>query len=295
MDDGIAVSLVQPLLQPIKMKQWQANLALDFWHESGRTYLARKKHDGPLVIQKTLYPEGQAICHGVIVHPPGGVASGDQLTLTVHVDEDANVLLTTPGAGKWYKSSGDEANQTLNFDVADNACLEWLPQENILFDASQVRWGTQVNLEKNAKYAAWEITCFGRQAQNEAWSNGAMHQNVAIKRDGRLIWQERANIAGSSGLLKSVTGLRGNTVNASFVVAAGAIPQTVLNACRDISTQMVLDLHAKKAVTALPEVVCARYVGQSSQQAKQYFEALWQVLRPWYLGTTVTRPRIWST
>lgn len=295
MDDGFPVGLVRPLLHPIKMKQWQANLALDFWHENGRTFLAKRKHEGPLVIQKTLYPEGQAVCHGVIVHPPGGVASGDQLTLRVNVEDGANVLLTTPGAGKWYKSIGGQAHQTLNFDVKNNACLEWLPQENILFDASQVCWGTQVNLEKNAKYVGWEITCFGRQAQNEAWSNGAMHQNVAIKRDGQLVWQERANVEGKNRLLQSVVGLHGNAVNASFIIAAGETPMTVLNACREMTASMVLDLHAKKAVTALPEVFVARYVGQSSQHARLYFERLWQILRPWYLGQAVTRPRVWNT
>lgn len=295
MDDGLPTSLVQPLLQSVKMKQWQAKLELGFKHENGRSYLAHKKHVGPLLIQKTLHPEGTALCHGIIVHPPGGVASGDQLTLCVDVENSANVLLTTPGAGKWYKTTGHEAQQTLNFQVKDQACLEWLPQENILFEAANVRWKTQVELQENAKFASWEVTCFGRQAQKEAWVTGGLHQNVAIKRDGRLIWQECLHAHGASQVMRSIVGMNGLPVNASFVVAAGAVPQKIIEACRALTANMALDLQAKKAVTVLPEVFVARYVGASAQHARHYFETLWQVLRPWYLGVEANKPRIWNT
>jgi urease accessory protein len=276
-------------------QNWQAKLTLTFSHVDGRSYLSKRIHYGPLVIQKTLHPEGEAVCHGVVVHPPGGVAGGDQLTIEANLENGASVLLTTPGAGKWYKANSKVASQQLVFNLEGDANLEWFPQENILFDGSQVKFSADIHLAQNSTYAGWEILCFGRQAQKECWNNGLLHQNIVIHRNGKLLWQESANLSPHHPLMQSLMGLAGNVISASFVVVAGLVPVEVLNACRAIQPKKTLDLQAKYGVSALPEVFVARYVGQSSQSAKQYFELLWSVLRPWYLKRQVVRPRIWNT
>jgi urease accessory protein len=277
------------------VNRWEAKLNLDFERQNGRSFLAKNLHVGPLVLQKTLYPEGEEVCHGVIIHPPGGVAGGDALTLSISLSDGASSLLTTPGAGKWYKANGHEATQSLKFDVQNHACLEWLPQENILFDGAQVKFSAEINLESEAKYAGWEILCLGRQAQGETWQSGSMHQNLAIRRNKALIWRECGALKPQHQLIKSMMGLGGNAVSASFVVAAGAVPQQVLLACQTMEVNLALDMHARYGVTALPEIFSARYVGQSAQSARQYFEQLWQILRPWYAARKVVRPRIWNT
>ena len=270
---------------------WQAELKLDFACRRDRTVLVKRVHHGPLVIQKVLYPESDAICHGVIVHPPGGVAGGDQLSLQVSMDEGARVLLTTPGAGKWYKSGGRNACQQLRFSLSADSCLEWLPQENILFDGADVHFAGDVVLEGNAAFAGWEILCFGRQASGERWQQGRLRQRLSIRRDGRLIWQEQANITPESRHMTSIAGLRGQVVSGSFVIAAAGVPREILETCRQVTMQT----EAIYGVTALPEVFSARYLGQSSQEARNYFESLWQVLRPWYGERAAVRPRIWAT
>ncbi len=296
MDDTPAlVNSSEPAQSQSGLKRWQACLNLAFAEKNARSYLAKNLHVGPLVLQKTLHPEGEAVCHGVIIHPPGGVAGGDALTLNVDVAPNAHALLTTPGAGKWYKANGRQASQHLQFNVQNNACLEWLPQESILFDGAQVKFSAEISLTEDASYAAWEILCFGRQAQQERWQTGSLHQNLTIRRDDMLIWNERNSLKPEHRLINSIVGLHGNAVSASFVVAAGAIPASVLAACREIQPKLALDLEAKYGITALPEVFAARYIGQSAQCARQYFEALWQILRPWYAGREMIRPRIWST
>jgi len=287
-------ALNSPLNQS-SVKRWEARLDLDFKDSQGRSYLAKRLHIGPLVIQKTLHPEGKAVCHGVVIHPPGGVAGGDELTLNVTLAEKAKVLLTTPGAGKWYKANGRFARQHLQFDLQDGACFEWLPQESILFNGSQVKLSSTVNLAPTATYAAWEILCLGRQAQCEEWLSGVMQQQVSIRRAGKLIWNERALLKPEQRTFASVVGLKGNAVTGSFVVAAGPLPVNVLDDCRAIKPQLALDPDAQYGVTALPEVFAARYAGQSSQCAKAYFEMLWACLRPWYAEREVVRPRIWNT
>ena len=96
---------------------WKARLSLHFQEQDSRTVLVQNRSDGPLVVQKPLYPEGGQVCHAIVVHPPAGMAGGDDLELNVDVRENAQVLLTTPGAGKWYRSAGPWASQHLRFRV----------------------------------------------------------------------------------------------------------------------------------------------------------------------------------
>ena len=296
MDDAYSINLTCPRQESLNDDgRWKASLALDFGTQATRTYLAKKQHVGPLVIQKTLHPEGDEVCHGIIIHPPGGVAGGDELTLKVTLAQNANVLLTTPGAGKWYKANNKVASQQLQFDLAENASLEWLPQENILFDGAMVDFSANINLAENAKYAAWEILCFGRQAKGERWNTGRLSQNLTIKRKDKVLWQERTMLMANDRFFDSLIGLGGNVISGSFVIAAGSVPATLLAECQQVQVVDKADIKARYGVTALPEVFSARYVGMSAPAARQYFERLWYILRPWYLSRAVTRPRIWNT
>src|SRR3989454_8877020 len=109
---------------------WKARLSLSFARDENRSVLARRSHEGPLVVQKPLYPEGEAVCHAIVVHPPGGIAGGDELELRVAAREAGHALLTTPGAAKWYRSAGPVARQRLDFEIGGS--LEGLPRGNNL-------------------------------------------------------------------------------------------------------------------------------------------------------------------
>ncbi|MDP8568764.1 urease accessory protein UreD [Methylophilus aquaticus] len=279
-----------PSLQVTGVKHWQARLELGFARRDARSYLAHRLHKGPLVVQKSLHPEGDDVCHAVVVHPPGGVAGGDALQLHVTLQAGARALLTTPGAGKWYKANGTRATQTLQFQLEAGSGLEWLPQETILFDAAEVGFSAEIQLAADATYAAWDIVCLGRQAQQEIWQRGVYQWHQRIHRNDQLIWNERAHMQADDLLKTSLVGLGDAAVFGTFLVCAGAVPAEVLQACRAITVA-----GAKVGVTALPDVLCIRYVGHASQQAKQYFEQCWQQLRPWYYQKPAIRPRIWNT
>src|SRR4029450_4697861 len=115
---------------------WHAKLSLDFRERDGRTVLAKREHTGPLIVQKTLHPEGAGVCQAIVVHPPGGIAGGDTLDVAVDVGAHAHAQLTTPGASKWYRSAAAFRRQTFEARVAANAILEWLPQEAIVLEGA---------------------------------------------------------------------------------------------------------------------------------------------------------------
>ena len=272
---------------------WQAALSLRYARRADKTVLTDRTHSGPLRVQKALYPEGAAVCHSIIIHPPGGIAGGDQLTINAALEQHAGALLTTPGASKWYRSSGATARQYLRFSVAENARLEWLPQENILYNQSQVELSSQIVLENNAGYVGWEIFCFGRTASGECYRQGAFRQKTEIFQNGKRLWNEFANIAGESALLLSPTTMAGFVVTGTMLVAGLEVDADTLAACRALEKTLPQPLLC--GISRLPQVLAARYLGNSSEQAKDYFVALWQVLRPRLLQRTAMPPRIWRT
>jgi urease accessory protein len=270
------MQLAEPVAQ-----SWKAALDLGFEYRAGRTVLAERRHDGPLVVQKPLYPEGEGVCHAIVVHPPAGIAGGDELELRTSVAAGAHALLTTPGAGKWYRSAGPWAAQRLRFDVA--GALEWLPQETIVFCGARAQLCTEVRLAADARYLGWEILCLGRTGSGEKFARGEMRLSTKVFRDGKLLWLERGRIEGGGMLLESAAGLQGRPVCATLVAAGDGFE---LAACRAIEGI---------AVTRLPGVLVARHLGDSSEQARRLFTQLWAVLRPALFGREAQVPRIWST
>lgn len=270
---------------------WQAYLKLVFAQQQAQTRLISREHHGPLVIQKLLQPQQDNVAHGVILHPPGGIAGGDRLQLSIALQPEAKVLLTTPGATKWYKSAGRLASQQVEIELADRTQLEWLPQENIVFDNAQVRLNTQVSLAATARFASWEIVSLGRRASGERWQQGAFSQRLTVYRQQQLIWSEATLLKPDSLMMTSAVGLGGQTVFGSLIVAAGKAPEAIVSRCREITVAVP----AQCGVSALPEIFVARYIGDCPQQARQYFEQLWRCLRPWYADRQAIRPRIWAT
>src|SRR5262245_51635908 len=144
---------------------WKASLGLRFSFSAGKTTLVEKKSEGPLVVQKPLYPEGPAVCHAIVVHPPGGIAGGDELALDVDAGDGASARLTRPGAAKWYRTRGPVAKQQLAFRVAGS--LEWLPRETIVFDGASAELDCGVELGADAAFVGWEVLCLGRRGSGE--------------------------------------------------------------------------------------------------------------------------------
>ncbi len=269
------------LADPVQ-SAWKAHLSLRFEKDGTRTVLAHRCADGPLAVQKPLYPEGPELCHAIVVHPPGGIAGGDELLLETKTQKAAAALLTTPGAGKWYRSSGPYARQKLSFHVEGS--LEWLPRETIVFDGALAQLECEVRLGSEARYIGWEIVCLGRTGSGERFSRGKLRIDTRIVREERLLWLERGEIEGGGALMRSAVGLGGRSVFGTVIAAAPAFEPSLVNQCRKIA-----------ATTMLPGLLIARYLGDSTEQAFRQFTDLWGLLRPALTGREAQQPRIWRT
>jgi urease accessory protein len=244
---------------------WRAHLSLQFQRDGSRTVLSERLSDGPLVVQKPLYPDGPERCHAIVVHPPGGIAGGDELSLVVKNENNSSALLTTPGAAKWYRSAGAWAKQELKFEVAGS--LEWLPRETIVFDGALADLQCNITLKENASYVGWEVICLGR------FTRGRLRTATRITQGGKMLFVEQGEIEGGGRLMRSPAGLGGRTVFGTFIATSA----------EKIAVEGL-------AITRLPGLLIGRYLGDSSEEALHAFTRLWKILRP-----SAVEPRIWST
>ena len=279
---------------PPVIAAWQAHLRLGFTDDAGTTRLTERSHVGPLRVQKPLYPEGGQICHAIIVHPPGGVVGGDELSITAHVQTAAHAFITTPGAAKWYKANGKISKQSVKIQVDAQASMEWLPQETIFFDAAHVQLSQTISLEKEARYIACDILCFGRSASGEIFNTGKITQHTTIRREGKLVWFEQGALDGGSATMRSPLGLNGNTVCATLIAVGKAVPASVIDALRQ-EANVVMDGAGSFGVTQLKAVIVVRYLGNASEMARTLMLLAWRHLRPEVIGREAVELRIWNT
>jgi urease accessory protein len=284
--DGSATAAPDP-----NARQWNARLEIGLAVRGRNTVAVHRRHTGPLRLQKALYPEGPDVAHLLIVHPPAGIAGGDRLEIDIDVAAHANALVTTPGATKWYRSDGVHATQDVALTVARGASLEWLPQENIVFDGADANLSTTIACESGATCIGWDIVALGRHAAGERFTHGALRQDLALTCDGRVVWRDRARIAGSDPLLRSPVGWNGHHVAGTFWAWGAAWAEAERERARHLTMA-----HPSAGVTMLRDgLVVARALSDSVESIRALFQELWAIARPAVTGRCATMPRIWST
>ena len=273
---------------------WRADLKLDYTLESQRT-VVRYLHQGPLRILQSLYPEGDQICHNVLVHPPGGLVGGDTLDIQVTVAEGAHGLVSTPGATRFYKSGGHPALQQVVAHVADNAKLEWLPLEAIAFNDCEATNRAIFNLAPSAELITWDVTALGLPSSDMAFTQGHFQQHLEIPG----VWLERGNIRGEdTRWLNSPLGLAGSKCLASLVFASGSAINSdrttqALEAAREVIESHPLRLQAG-ITCAHPQVIVLRVMSPLVEPTMDLLKKVWAVWRHTLWALPSTPPRIWS-
>lgn len=278
--------------------RWRARLALAFAMQNEKhCVLASREHEGPLLVQKPLYPEGPSICHMAILHPPAGIAGGDALQIDIAVRSKAHAVLTTPGATLWYKSGGNPASQQVNLQVQAGGRLEWLPLENILFEQTDALLGTRVELESGAVAIGWELTQLGSLTRPDFWGEGCMRMAMQVLVDGALFWVDQGELQAQDPLRASRAGLAGLPVHATLWAFGPRLSTELIDA---IAAQLPWTDTLRAGLTTLPydddQSLCLlRCVGLYAEDVRQLLIKQWMQLRPPLLHTQGVPLRLWST
>ncbi len=273
---------------------WHASLQLDYTCESNRS-VARYLHQGPLRILQSLYPEGDAICHNVLVHPPSGLVGGDTLDMQVSVGPGAHGLVTTPGATRFYRSEAGLATQQVKAHVAAGGRLEWLPLEAIAYNGCDALNRAEFDLAPGAEMMVWDITALGLPAADLPFEQGQFRQHIEVAG----AWLERGTLnAEDTRLMNSPLGMAGQRCLASLVFASGSAlaperTDRALALARECIETSTLRLSAG-ATSPHPQIMVLRVLSPVTEPTVQLLREVWAAWRQEMWGLSGTLPRLWN-
>ncbi|WP_296404561.1 urease accessory protein UreD [Psychrobacter sp.] len=270
------------------------------------------------------------ICHIYVLYPPAGIADGDELTMTFDLQPHSHAVITTPGAGKWYgqrkslRPTSDvkdlqhnkintptkkhpQAEQNIHATLADEAVLEWLPQESIYFDHSVSNANNRFDLAPTASLLTWDIAVFGRQAYNEAFTHGQYNTRLQIWRDNKVLVSEHTHQQANSRWFHSPLGLNKHHVHGTF----WAVPSNDVIDIKDqknplklgqyldsiiVEVRALIDDHNLPLVTTHNyQAINCRYIGTDVRACFEAFYQVRELLREKWYDLEPHRPRIWDT
>jgi urease accessory protein len=276
------------------MTGWQAHLSLDYTRAAART-VAKFAHEGPLRVLQSLYPEGEAVCHNVLVHPPSGLVGGDTLDIALNLGEGTHALLTTPGATRFYRSEKGLATQQVKAYVGEGARLEWLPLETIAYNGCHGLNHAVFDLAPTAELMAWDITALGLPNANLPFERGQLQQHLEVSG----VWLERGLLdAQDARLMDGPVGLAQQRCLATLVFACGA---DLSRERRDLALALARELTevapngVQAGVTSPhPRIVVLRTLSPLVEPAQNLLRSVWTAWRTglWRMGDKP--PRIWA-
>ena len=274
-------------------KFWQGNLNLVYGKHQGQTKVTHSLLQAPLKVQRPFYPEGNNICHHILLHTAGGIVGGDRLNQRLILQNDAQVVFTTAAAGKVYRSNGEVAKQDISISVHQDACLEWLPQETIIFNGAVYHQNIKVDIAPGGSWLGWEINRFGRTARGEKFLQGEWRSHTEIWQQGQPLWIDRQYLQGSEESFSSPNGLAQQPIVASLVWLGKPVPIEILEKAQQLYYDSSFLGEAGVTYTQGQGLLC-RYRGASTMEVKSWFMAVWELLRLSLLERQAFKLRVWQ-
>lgn len=289
---------------------WLARLKLLFRQSDGESIMADNTHIGPLRVQRTFKAE-DASRHVYILHPPGGYVAGDLIDIHVETQDSSHVVVTSPGASKFYRCEPGNPNnqtQTLNLRAKQHSLLEWLPQETIFFKDANAHLETNIQLDANSDFIGWEIACLGRTASGETFGQGRLTQTLNLFQNDVLIHRERLRLTPEDAIQSQPWGLDQQPVFGTLLAVLKHRQEEQSSSLRFDRQDQLLAVVAnlREQISEFPEaqhwsvttksgVILVRYLGPHSEPCKNGFSQIRDNLLKTFKQIEASTPRIWAT
>lgn len=220
----------------------------------------------------------------VLLNVGGGIAPGDRLDATIRLAEHARATIAAQAAERIYRAAPGSPPALVRtaLDVAAGACLEWLPQDTILFDDSALDRRTDIALAPSARYLGVECLVFGRAAMGETLHRLTLLDVIRLRRDGRLLLHDALRVDGDAATLRHRATAEGAGAAGTLLLAA---PDA--EAARGPLRAALGEFEA--GVSAFDGLLLARILAQDSATLRRAMTAALRVVRG---GRTL--PAVWT-
>lgn len=130
----------------------------------------------------------------VLINTSGGLTGGDRMAWSAMAAANTHLAITTQACERIYRSTGGAARVTTTLSIEPGARLDWLPQETIVFDGSELERTIDVDMARDATFLGLEVVILGREAHGEDAVSAMISDRWRVRRDGELIHAEATRL-----------------------------------------------------------------------------------------------------
>lgn len=184
-------------------------LRLAFERLNGRTVLTERRFTLPLQALEPIQLDSDGSLYLMLLNPTGGLVGGDHLTAEIMLGAGAHVCLTTPSAGRVYRTSGPPAVQETGISLGEDAVLEHIPDHLIPHPGSALHQALNVEMGPGSRAIIFDAFAVGRLARGERWAFGEMVNRITVTRQGRPLFLERTRLVPGEQVPAGLGGMEG--------------------------------------------------------------------------------------
>ena len=267
-------------LPPLQRAVGEARLSVRA--KAGRTRLADLYQQGAAKIR---FPMTEAMpLEAVIINTAGGLTGGDRLAVAVNVEDGAHAVISTQACEKIYRAESGRAVVDNTVVVGPAGRCDWLPQETILFDGAGLERQLQVTISGDSHFFAVEALVPGRSASGETINTLALHDRIAIRRDGRLIYADALSLSGRMQPALNRPARGGGARAIATVLYAAPDAERRLGEARD----HLATCHSESGASAANGLLAMRFLAASAADLRRDLVA---VISAWRACDV---PRAWT-
>lgn len=241
---------------------------------------------------KVLVPQidGRSCREAVFLNTAGGLAGGDRLRFEARAEGEGSFTATTQAAERVYRAINTAAQVHMHIEAADQAVMQWLPQETILFDGGRLHRSTDIRVSGAAKLLAMDWLILGRSASGETVRRGEFRDHWRVYREGRLIWADAFRLGGDiAGIVARPSLLGGCTALATIIYAAADAPEQLERARSAIAGS-----GCEAGATLVNGLLICRLAAKSAAILRRTVENFLRNFRDELYGFSPGLPKVWA-
>lgn len=125
--------------------------------KKAKTIFRETYSEGAFKITRPLYLTSSGEAYGYVMNPGGGYVDGDSYQISIVLEEEAEVLLTTQSSTKIYKTRAKPAIQDMEIHLKKGSLFEYLPDPVIAYQHACFKQNMIVQMDKGASLVCCDI------------------------------------------------------------------------------------------------------------------------------------------
>lgn len=245
----------------------------------GKSVLVDRYHESPLKITKTF---GEPATNGLIlimmdVSP--GLMDGDHYNVTIDLEEHSHLIVTNQSFTKVHPALVDGAKTDYQFNIGEDAILEYMPEPTIPYKDSILHASTTFHLEAGASLLYCEITTPGRTHRDEIFQYKHYSAMTEVNRNGSRIAYDHYQLIPAFHRHQEVGALEHYTHQAVFWIFSPQANDGLLQLIRELFPSFADSRILAGASLAREKGIIVRMLGLSVWELQRACNQIWDMCR----------------